>query len=354
MRALGWFLILAASTAGCATSKEPRVLRLDLEQGQKAIVWPQPPDVPRYAYVGSLVGEANFQRPGAENRRGVRGFLRWLAGIDGGQRTPLVLQRPQAGAVDEQGRVYVSDTSRAAVFVFDQGAGELYVWDKAVGAQNFISPAGVAPVGDGSVLVCDSELGFVSRLDGKGNPVGVIGKGELLRPTGIAYDATRKRIYVADTYAHAIKVFDQNGALLRSLGRRGEAEGEFNYPTHLALASGQLYVTDTMNNRVQVFATESDSYTRQLGARGLYVGNFVRPKGVAVDSEGNTYVVESYYDSLLVFSGGGEFLMPLGGTGEEVGRFYLPAGVWIDQRDRVFVADMFNGRVVVLQFLGSD
>ena len=75
--------------------------------------------------------------------------------------------------------------------------------------------------------------------------------------------------------------------------------------------------------------------------------------GVGVDGEGNVYVVESYYDSLLVFSPRGEFLLPIGGTGTATGRFYLPAGVWVDSRNRVHVADMFNGRVVLFQFLGG-
>ena len=92
---------------------------------------------------------------------------------------------------------------------------------------------------------------------------------------------------------------------------------------------------------------------RKFGQRGLYLGNLVRPKGVAVDSEGNVYVVESYYDSLLVFSTRGEFLLPIGGTGTATGRFYLPAGVWVDARNRVHIADMFNGRVVLFQFLGG-
>ena len=46
--------------------------------------------------------------------------------------------------------------------------------------------------------------------------------------------------------------------------------------------------------------------------------------------------------------------MPLGGTGKEVGQFYLPAGVWSDRQERIYVADMFNGRVVIFQFLGGD
>jgi DNA-binding beta-propeller fold protein YncE len=54
-----------------------------------------------------------------------------------------------------------------------------------------------------------------------------------------------------------------------------------------------------------------------------------------------------------VFSGRGEFLLPIGGTGLPSGHFYLPAGVWVDAKNRVYVADMFNGRVVLYQFLGG-
>jgi DNA-binding beta-propeller fold protein YncE len=179
----------------------------------------------------------------------------------------------------------------------------------------------------------------------------VIGRGLLKRPTGLARDPARGRIYVADTYAHDIKVFSDGGELLDVIGGRGEGEGEFNYPTHLAFANDELYVTDTMNNRIQVLA--ADGGRRRLGQRGLYIGNLVRPKGVSVDSEGNVYVVESYFDSLLIFAPNGDFLMPIGGTGTATGRFYLPSGVWVDAKNRVHVADMFNGRIVLFQFLGG-
>jgi DNA-binding beta-propeller fold protein YncE len=86
---------------------------------------------------------------------------------------------------------------------------------------------------------------------------------------------------------------------------------------------------------------------------GMYIGNMVRPKGVAVDSEGNIYVVESYYDHLLVYNSKGEYLMAIGGVGTEPGKFHLPSGVWIDSHNRVFVADTLNSRVSVFQFLGG-
>jgi DNA-binding beta-propeller fold protein YncE len=239
------------------------------------------------------------------------------------------------------------------VFVFDEAAGELLLWDTAEGTTRFVAPSGLA-VAPGRLFVADAELGAVFVLGPQGAPLLTIGRGRLQRPTGLARDPVRGHLYVADTYAHDIKVFSDAGEWLQTLGRRGEGPLEFNFPTHLAWAQGALYVTDTLNSRVQVLAGPGPTLQRQLGARGLLLGNLVRPKGVGVDAEGNVYVVESYFDSLLVFSPQGEFLMPIGGTGTATGRFYLPAGVWVDARNRVHIADMFNGRVVMFQFLGGS
>jgi DNA-binding beta-propeller fold protein YncE len=107
-----------------------------------------------------------------------------------------------------------------------------------------------------------------------------------------------------------------------------------------------------MNARVQVFDLQG-RIVSSIGKRGNYIGNMTRPKGVTVDTAGNVYVVESFYDTLLIYNSEGGFLMPIGGTGKEVGQFYLPSGVWSDRQNRIYVADMFNGRIVVFQFLGG-
>ena len=349
-------LFLYAATAllaGCAAT--PTVLHfgmLDSAEG-RLLRFPPPPEVPRYLYAGELIGEANFRRDDEQARSTLRRLFDAITGLDSADAPRVELQRPMAGMADERGRIYVTDMSRQAVFVFDTVAGELNVWDKAHGVTSFAAPVGIAAGREGEVLVADAELALVARLDASGNPKGTIGRGMLKRPTGVARDPARGLIYVADTHAHDVKVFDDSGALVEVVGRRGERPGEFNFPTHVAFARGELYVTDSMNNRVQVFTADGEVLKREFGARGLYVGNLVRPKGVAVDNEGNVYVVEGYYDHLLVFGPGGEFLLPIGGTGAGAGRFYLPSGVWVDSRNRVFVADMFNGRVVVFQFLGG-
>ncbi len=349
-------LALGVLVAACAATA-PRVLHFGMEDAPegKRLMWPPAPEIPRFMFAGQLVGEANFRETPAETA-GVGGFLRRLANFIIGEKPPTELQRPQSGTVDGTGRILVTDASRQAVFVFDPVTGGLQVWDKADGLANFIAPIGITSGADGWILVADAQLGIVARLDARGNPGRAIGRGVLKRPTGLAYDAVRKRIFVADTYAHDIKVFDDDGRLLKVIGSHGEGNGEFNFPTFLAFARGELYVTDTMNSRVQVFADGGDRWRLSFGRRGLYVGNMVRPKGVTVDSDGNIYVVESYHDHLLVFNRDGDFLMAIGGLGQETGKFYLPAGAWADNRNRVFVADMFNGRVVVFQYLetGGD
>lgn len=362
MRSLTGFLAafcLAGLLAGCAAG-EKAVLRIGAgdEQNVDARRPLFPPlstgDLPRYVYVGQLVGEANFVA--AESKRDtLGGVLRWLAGLLVGETRPVVLQRPQSGVVDERGRILVTDVSRAAVFVFDQQKGELMLWEKASGLQNFVSPVGIALGDNGEAYVADSELGYVARLDRDGNSLGVIGDNILQRPTGVAYDPVRRWLYVADTKASDIKVFNSAGELLEVFGSPGgETTVGLNMPTFLALHGDALYVTDTMNARVQVLSAETGQLLRRIGERGMNIGDLVRPKGVAVDSEGNAYIVESYYDHLLVYNSKGEFLMPIGGgAGLNVGQYFLPSGVWVDARDRVFMADTFNGRVVVFQYLGG-
>lgn len=346
------FAILAA---GCASSGRD-VLRMNLSPAAETrrVLFPPETDgeVPRYVYLGELVGEQNFVAPEDREENVFIGVLKVLAGWLENQ-DPVVLQRPQSGVVDEDGRILVTDVSRGAVFVFDEKSGQMDVWEYAEGFRHFMAPSGIALGPEGRVFVADAELQRVVMLDRSGKGIGVIGRDQLQRPTGLAWDAASSLLYVADTQAHQIKVFDMTGRLVRSIGRRGEGLGEFNFPTHIALSRNGLVVADTMNARIQIIPLDDNGNPAAFGHRGTRLGDFVRPKGVAIDSEDNIYVVESYHDHLLVFDARGRFLLPIGGTGKAIGSFYLPGGVWVDARNRVFVADTFNGRIVVFQFLGG-
>lgn len=344
--------VLAVSLAGCAVAPKEMHYFPEERIPERILVWPGPPEVARLSYAGELIGEDNFRSvDGSQDGAAVR-VLRWIAGITGASDRRKQLIRPQSGMVDARGRILVTDAGREAIVVFDEAEAKLSVWDEAEPGRAFLAPVGIVADGNGGYLVADAEIGYLVRLDGTGSPDGVVGRGMLQRPTGLSRDPVAREIFVADSGAHDIKVFDEQGALLRTFGRPGVAAGEFNGPTHISFLNGRLYVTDTLNARVQILSPSGEPLGA-IGQRGLYVGNLVRPKGVVTDRDGHIYVIESYYDHVLVFSDKGELLLPIGGTGKEAGQFFLPAGAWTDDGSRLFVADMFNGRVVVLDYLGD-
>ncbi len=342
-----------AAMAGCATTAVPTIVDLTPDDAPAPnLLWPKPPVVPRIQYVGVLLGEQNIRTRNGESPSASGGFWSWLTGVAVLHEQPAVLQRPQGGVTDAEGRVYVADVSRQAVFVFDIPAGQLRLWEYADPIRRFVAPVDVALGSEGEIFVSDAELKTVFRFDVAGRHLGRIGEGLLQRPTGIAFDPARHQLYVADTDASDIKVFDRGGRLLDTIGHLGQGRGQLNRPVHLAFAGEHLYVSDSLNARIQVYDRLGNA-VRVIGQRGLYVGNLTRPKGVAVDDEGHVYVVEGFYDHLLVFDQQGRYLMGMGGTGSRPGQFYLPTSVWTDAHNRIYVADMFNGRVSVFQFLGE-
>lgn len=365
-----WAVIAAAGIllAGCASEPRTLVYSPPEASNQPRVTWPSAADgqTPRYAFVGELVGEENLVITDEENKNALKSLLKWIVGL-GSAREPYVgLSRPQSGAVHGDGRILVADFGRASVFVFDPKAGTMQEWRNADPGRLFITPVAIAVGPEGRIFVTDSEHAFVARLDREGNPLPPLGEGQLTRPTGLAYEAETGRLYVTDTHAHHVKIFDLEGRLLDVWGDRGEdadlppgrprdvSDLMFNLPTHLAVAKGKLYVSDTMNARIQVISTETGKLLRSVGMRGTYVGNLVRPKGVAVDSDENVYVVEGYHDHLLIFDKSGRYLLPIGGEGDAPGQFRLPTGIWIDQDNRVFVADSQNARVQIFQYLGGQ
>ena len=76
-------------------------------------------------------------------------------------------------------------------------------------------------------------------------------------PSSVTVDE-QDDIYVSDSKNHCVTKLNRDGALLRTIGRYGSGQGEFNSPRGLKLMEGQLYVCDVGNSRVQVFNKQLD------------------------------------------------------------------------------------------------
>lgn len=208
------------------------------------------------------------------------------------------------------------------------------------------SPIGVAVCRDG-IVVSDSQAGAVWLLDRALKVAQTLAE-KLDRPTGITCD--EDEIYVAETGAHRILVLTTEG-LRRTLGVRGSAEGELNFPTFLALDGDVLWIGDTLNFRLQGLDAETGAPLASFGGLGDAPGEMPRIKGLAVDGEGHLWVADAHLDLVALFRRDGTFLMELGQTGSGPGELSFPAGIAIRADGRVAVVDSLNRRLQIFSIL---
>lgn len=285
--------------------------------------------------------------------RGKQGFWSKLVDVVAGAPDFRPMVRPYDIAVDSRGRIIVTDPSIAAVHIFDFAEHKYKLIDRWEHTKDaMIEPQCVAVDDQDNIYVTDSKAGKVFVFDPKGKTRRIFGsiKGEgfFKRPTGIAIDPETRRVYVTDTLRNRVFILDADGQVLRSFGQSGAQNGDFNLPTEVHVKAGIVAVVDSMNFRVQLFDRDGN-FQGVIGTTGKPGNGIYRPKGLAIDSEGHIYLVESQWGIIQVFDREGRLLYNFGnGTG--FGNFLLPAGLFIDGKDRVYLADSYNHRVQVFQY----
>jgi DNA-binding beta-propeller fold protein YncE len=334
------FILFTVLFQGCATKV------VEVEQG--VVVFPPPPSEPKIAYIDTYRGE----KDSAPKLSALDVFLGDT--IEKKASNPMIIK--PYGVSSYGGKVVVVDTAANFVYSIDEKTKDVsYVGRSGAGA--LASPIDVAFDSDGTMYVSDSRLKTILAFSQAGKFLFAVGgKEDFERPTGIAIDKKLNRLIVADTKRHNFKVFDlKTKKLLFSIGKRGIEDGEFNFLTNIAIdkRNSNIVVADTQNFRVQVFDKDG-KFIRKFGKVGDRPGNFARPKGVGVDSEGHIYVTDSAFNNVQIFSETGELLLFFGNAGYvQPGTFRLIAGIDIDENDKITIADGFTGRVQTFQYLSD-
>lgn len=302
-------------------------------------------------YLGSLQTPADVKgRPS-----GFKRFVNKVLGMEDDTRRMVL---PHGVAVDASGRVLVADTKGQVVHMFDS-AGHHYKQLHPPSSNPFLSPIAIALDSKGQIYVTDSgrSLIFVFRPDGKFlRTLGSVGRNESLfkRCTGLAIDKQRDILYVVDTVAMRIVALSAEGKVLDRFGKPGEGPAEFNYPTHITLASdGTLWIVDSLNFRIQ-HLDASGKFLGTFGQLGDMPGQLDKPKGIAIDAQGHVLVVDGRSDRVQAYDAQGQMLFAFGNTGSAPGEFFLPAGITLDKDGKIYVADSQNGRVEIFRPTGGQ
>jgi len=311
------------------------------------LVWPLPPDKPRVKFLQELSN--NFDIESKKKKS-------WVDKVvgNGDPNHTEYFEKPAGITTDSQGRVIFTSTQRSKVFIIDPNRKTIssIEGDRGIRLQ---TPLGLAVDSHDNLFVSDPFQHMVLKFDPNQHLVATIGGSDGIKnPTFLAIDESRKRLYVVDSHLHQVLVFDLDTLKLKNaVGKRGEKNGDFNFPVGIAVApDGTFAVTDTGSCSVQVFSPDF-KFIRRFGKQGDRPGEFIRPKGVAIDREGNYWVVDAAFNNFQIFSPQGVLLMWVGQFGNVPGAFNLPMGIYIDKSQKVYVSDQLNHRVQIFQFLGG-
>jgi DNA-binding beta-propeller fold protein YncE len=262
-----------------------------------------------------------------------------------------VLQAPTHVTTDTTGRLIISDPDMPAVHVLDvTGKASFRI---AGGPQHRLRmPKGVATDADDNIYVADSKKGLILVYDPRGGFVRYIGsfRGESMfqRPSGIAIDRKAGHLYVLDSPAHQLVMLDLQGEVLRRVGNKHGAARQLSTdsPTEIALGEDMLVILDSGGSRIQVFDLQCNFQTA-FTIRSENAPPLVSEIGLAVDRSSNIYLSNLGESTVRIYSRDGRLRGVLGRPGSGVNEFKVPRGIWIDPGNRLYVSDTGNSRIVV-------
>lgn len=234
-----------------------------------------------------------------------------------------VAKHPGGIAVDAKGLIYVAAMLAGKICVYDPKGKLLHEWGKEGGDEgDFREPGGVTIGPKGTVFVADQS---------------------------------NHRIQVLTTEGKFITQWGEYGSKSGQFGGKGKAKSRLSGPHFLAFDRlKHLYTTEGAHGRIQKF-TADGKYVLSWGNNSTDPGGFggrskdVRnpfpgPIGVAVD-EANRVWVSSTNNRVQVFSSEGKFLGGFGEEGDGPGQFMIPHGMAFDSKGRLYVVDSSNHRV---------
>jgi len=323
------------------------------------LVWPSPPSIPRVRYLNYFAGvKIDYT---AQTKSKKKSWMDRLAGTQSESEKfnikdfPFQLLGPYGIAIDSKGLVYVADQKVGAVFIFNTETRDVRLIRNGYEA-HFGLINGLAIDDDDRLFVSDGKMRRVLIFDTKHEVIGQISEA-LMDPVGLAIDKQNRFLYVVDTQLDQVIVYDADTLkLLRRIGTTGKnhwltTPGDFGAPSNVAVdKEGNIYVTDTMNNRVEIFDADGN-FLGQFGKHGDGPGYLARPKGIAIDCDGHIWIADSYQDRVQVFNREGQLLTYLGGHGHFPGQFEDVIGIAIDKQNRVFTTEQYPGRMQVFRYV---
>ena len=266
-------------------------------------------------------------------------------GASGNDKGEFLL--PSGVAVRSDGCIAVADHANDRIQMFDdQGVFLQAVPDSET--ETVRLPTGIAFDLDHNLITFDQQSQVIKVLDTVGQLIRKIGsEGDFSdRVEGLSIDSDG-RIIVTDSSNEQVLVYHHNGTLSLKFGASGK--NRLQRPSCAVFHRGHFIVSDTFNHCLKVY-NRHGIYTQQIGRPGNEAGQFLQPRGLAVDASNNILVCDSGNCRVQVLDLDGNFITSFGQEGQEVGDFSMPYGIAIGNHGEVIVSDCCNNRFQIFKF----
>ena len=263
------------------------------------------------------------------------------------------LEGPWGVAINQRGEVVVIESKGHCVSVFSPSGTKLRSFGtRGSGHGQFRGPRGVAVDREGNILVADTDNNRIQKFTAEGQfltAVGERGNGPLQfnKLNGIAFNAISNKVYVVEWGNDRCHILNSNLTFSSTFGKLGSGKGQFDHPCDIACDStGKVFVTDSYNNRIQVFTSEG-KFLRIISGRDQS-RELNAPIGIAVDAScGMVYISDASIYGVSVFTSEGKFLTTFGTKMNGPAQFEIPCGLAVDNSGVVYVCDSNLNHVLV-------
>ncbi len=174
-------------------------------------------------------------------------------------------------------------------------------------------------------------------------------------PVDVSFDAAG-RAYVLDVSLGEVRVYSAAGALLATWASYGSGPGQLAQPTAITVVGSKVYVADSGNHRVQVFALDGQPLL-QFGALDSAASNlgssFNFPRDVEVGPQGQMYVLQSGKSRVTVHDAAGKHTSTLDLSRNAQGQRQKVTGIALGPTGDLVYTELTTGTVCTLNSQGQ-
>ena len=204
-------------------------------------------------------------------------------------------------------------------------------------------PSGVAVTDNGLLVVSEWRRHCITIMDRKGKQIRSFGS--LQYPLGVAI--TSKGTILVVNGNHRIQEYTMEGDCISCVGTEDNGPLQFSFPRGITTnkATGQVFIADRGNNRVQVLNPDL-TFSHVFGSSGSKQGQFQYPYDVTIDSKGFVYVADRGNNRIQKFTTEGQFVSLFKATRS-------PSSITVDNNDLVYVNNSYNDDIRVYTTSGE-